>query len=146
MDAAASAVPRPIGVPVLDPLDSARAAEDLPCLLALLPEAGVYLQSEVENALLPTLTRVWSLGGRGKRAVRTPRNNADRYGFGAVDSRDGALDRAVVDGWWAAPFCEELRRLLMGSTEWARGPSSTAIISASVPPRVRAGCGNCWES
>src|ERR687898_2408774 len=39
--------------------------EDLPRLLGLLERADLYLQDEVEVALHPTLTRVWSRGGRG---------------------------------------------------------------------------------
>ena len=37
---------------------------DLPGLLALLPRADLYLQDEVQCALHPTLTRVWSRRGR----------------------------------------------------------------------------------
>src|SRR6266581_2887178 len=38
--------------------------EDLPRLLGLLGRADLYLQDEVEVALHPTLTRVWSRAGR----------------------------------------------------------------------------------
>jgi hypothetical protein len=39
-------------------------------LLAVLPQADVYLQDEVQLALHPTLTRVWCRRGRrGQRLV-----------------------------------------------------------------------------
>jgi hypothetical protein len=85
--------------------------EDLPRLLGLLARADLYLQDEVEVALHPTLTRVWSRSGRaGQRRVQAPGDNAKQYGFGLVDWRDGHLDWAVADGRRAAPLCAQLRR------------------------------------
>jgi len=85
--------------------------EDLPRLLGLLEHADLYLQDEVEVALHPTLTRVWSRAGRaGQRRVQAPGNNDKRYGFGLVDWRDGHLDWAVADGRRAVPLCAQLRR------------------------------------
>jgi hypothetical protein len=56
---------------------------DLPRLLGLLERADLYLQDEVEVALHPTLTRVWSRAGRGgQRRVQAPGNNDKQYGFG----------------------------------------------------------------
>jgi hypothetical protein len=64
--------------------------EDLPRLLELLGHADLYLQDEVEVALHPTLTRVWSRAGRaGQRLVQAPGKNFKPYGFGLVDWREG---------------------------------------------------------
>jgi hypothetical protein len=64
----------------------------------LLGRADLYLQDEVELALHPTLTRVWSRSGRaGQRRVQAPGSNAKRYGFGLVDWRDGTLDFALAE-------------------------------------------------
>jgi transposase len=105
---------------VPDPLLVAWVPEDLPRLLALLPDADLYLQDEVEVALHPTLTRVWCRRGRrGQRLVEAPGTNAKRYGFGVVDWREGWLDWSLEDGRRAAPFCAQLRRAVARST--ARG-------------------------
>jgi len=49
---------------------------DLPALLALLPQADLYLQDEFQVAFHPTLTRVWSRKGRrGQRLVEAPGDN-----------------------------------------------------------------------
>ncbi len=110
--AAASPVPPPVGELVPDAtLADDLMPEDLPWLLELLGRADLYLQDEVEVALHPTLTRVWSRAGRaGQRLVQAPGNNAKRYGFGLVDWRDGHLDWAVAEGRRAAPLCAQLRR------------------------------------
>jgi hypothetical protein len=102
-------------------------ADDLPRLLDLLPDADVYLQDEVENALHPTLTRVWCRKGRrGQRTVQTPGTDGKRYGFGAVDWRDGTLDWAVAEGRRALPFCAQLRRLVACSG--VRGRMAVVIL------------------
>src|SRR6266581_1806898 len=63
--AAAAAVPPPAVDLVPDAtLADALMPEDLPRLLGLLERADLYLQDEVEVALHPTLTRVWSRAGR----------------------------------------------------------------------------------
>jgi Winged helix-turn helix len=69
--AAASPVPPPAACLVPDaPLADDLFPEDLPRLLGLLERADPYLQDEVEVALHPTLTRVWSRSGRsGQRLV-----------------------------------------------------------------------------
>src|ERR1700680_4867870 len=89
--AAASPVPPPIDDLLPDPLLLRdEVPEDLSWLLRLLPRADVYLQDEVEIALHPTLTRVWSpKGRRGQRLVETPGNNEKQYGFGFGDWREG---------------------------------------------------------
>jgi transposase len=110
--AAASAVPPPACDLVPDAtLADDLFPEDLPRLLGLLARADLYLQDEVEVALHPTLTRVWSRAGRaGQRLVQAPGNNAKQYGFGLVDWRDGHLDFALAEGRRAAPLCAQLRR------------------------------------
>lgn len=114
--AAASAVPPPITDLLPDLM-----ADDLADLLDLLAQADVYLQDEVELALHPTLARVWCPEGRhGQRAAQTPGTNVKRYGFGAVDWRDGMLDWAVAEGRRAAPFCAQLRRIVARSTALSR--------------------------
>lgn len=120
--AAAAPVPPPLADLVPDPLMLADlVAADLPHLLELVPGADLYLQDEVEIALHPTLTRVWCpQGRRGQRAVQTPGTNQKRYGFGAVDWRDGGIDWAIAEGRRAAPFCDQLRRLVARSAARAR--------------------------
>src|SRR5258708_1516492 len=78
---------------------------DLPALLALLPQADLYLQDEFQVAFHPTLTRVWSRKGRrGQRLVEAPGDNRKVYGFGLVDWRDGWFDGRVAPGR-TAPAC-----------------------------------------
>ena len=110
--AAASPVPPPAHTLIPDPtLAADLMPEDLPRLLGLLGRADLYLQDEVEVALHPTLTRVWSRNGRaGQRLVQAPGKNFKRCGFGLVDWRDGHLDFELADGRRAAPLCAQLRR------------------------------------
>ena len=105
--AAASAVPPPAADLIPDAtLADDLHPEDLPRLLDLLGGADLYLQDEVEVALHPTLTRVWSRVGRaGQRLVQAPGKNSKQCGFGMVDWRDGHLDFALVEGRRAAPLC-----------------------------------------
>jgi len=126
--AAASPVPPPAGDLVPDAtLADDLVPEDLPRLLGLLGRADLYLQDEVEVALHPTLTRVWSRAGRsGQRRVQAPGTNAKQYGFGLVDWREGYLDWALADGRRAAPFCEQLRRAVARSR--SRGRIAMVIL------------------
>jgi hypothetical protein len=99
--------------------------EDLPRLLELLGRADLYLQDEVEVALHPTLTRVWSRAGRsGQRLVQAPGKNYKRYGFGLVDWGDGALDFQLAEGRRAAPLCAQLRR----AADRSRGRGRVAMV------------------
>jgi hypothetical protein len=112
---------------VLPPLPTGADDPDLAALLALLPQADVYLQDEVQIALHPTLTRVWSRRGRRRqRHVEAPGQNVKRWGFGLVDWRDGWLDWAVAPGRWAAPLVEQLRRAVTRSQ--ARGRRALVIL------------------
>jgi hypothetical protein len=124
--AAASPVPPPAGDLVPDAtLAEDLFPEDLPRLLGLLGRADLYLQDEVEVALHPTLTRVWSRAGRsGQRRVQAPGSNAKQYGFGLVDWRDGALDFALAEGRRAAPLCGQLRR----AAQRSRGRGRIAMV------------------
>ena len=108
--------------PTLTDLRDAILAEDeLPRLLRLLPSADLYLQDEVDIALLPTLTRVWCRKGRrGQRHVETPGKNAKQYGFGLVDWRDGWFDWALAPSRSAPPFCAQLRRAVDRSRQRGR--------------------------
>ena len=125
--AAASPVPPPIDDVLPDPLLRDDVPEDLAWLLRLLPRADVYLQDEVEVALHPTLTRVWSpKGRRGQRLVETPGNNEKQYGFGLVDWRDGWFDWERAVGRRAAPFCAQLRRAVERSQ--ARGRLAMVLL------------------
>jgi DDE superfamily endonuclease len=126
--AAASPVPPPAACLVPDAtLADELFPEDLPCLLGLLNHADLYLQDEVEIALHPTLTRVWSRAGRsGQRLVQTPGDNAKRYGFGLVDWRDGWLDFELAEGRRAAPLVAQLRRAADRSR--ARGRVAMVIL------------------
>jgi transposase len=126
--AAASAVPPP----AYELIPDATVAqdlfpEDLPRLLGLLGGADLYLQDEVEVALHPTLTRVWSRRGHtGQRLVQAPGKNFKRCGFGLVDWRDGHLDWQVADGRRAVPLCAQLRRAVARSR--SRGRIAMVIL------------------
>jgi transposase len=126
--AAAAAVPPPAANLVPDAtLADDLFPEDLPRLLGLLGHADLYLQDEVEVALHPTLTRVWSRAGRsGQRLVQAPGKNDKQHGFGLVDWRDGHLDWALADGRRAVPFCEQLRRAVDRSR--SRGRIAMVIL------------------
>ena len=119
VEARLAAAASPVPPPAADLVPDATLAdelwpEDLPRLLELLGGADLYLQDEVEVALHPTLTRVWSRCGRpGQHLVQAPGNNAKQDGFGLVDWRDGQLDWAAAAaprpcarscaGRWPAP-------------------------------------------
>src|SRR5215217_36126 len=128
LGAAASSAPPPACDLVPDATLAADLfPEDLPRLLGLLGRADLYLQDEVEVALHPTLTRVWSRAGRsGQRRVQAPGTNAKQYGFGLVDWREGYLDWALADGRRAVPFCEQLRRAVARSR--SRGRIAMVIL------------------
>ncbi|HZD01122.1 MAG TPA: transposase [Actinomycetes bacterium] len=120
--AAASPVPPPAHTLVPDAtLADELLPEDLPRLLRLLAHADLYLQDEVEVALHPTLTRVWSRSGRaGQRLVQAPGKNFKRYGFGLVDWRDGTLDFQLAEGRRAVPLVAQLRRAVARSQQRGR--------------------------
>ena len=125
--AAASPLPPPVADLVPVPTLAELLPADLPRLLALLPRADLYLQDEVEVALHPTLTRVWSRKGRrGQRLVEAPGTNRKKYGFGLVDWRDGWFDWELADGRRAAPFCAQLRRAVARSA--ARGRVAIVLL------------------
>lgn len=126
--AAASPVPSPAADLVPDAtLADELFPEDLPRLLGLLARADLYLQDEVEIALHPTLTRVWSRAGRtGQHLVQTPGKNYKQHGFGLVDWRDGHLDFALAEGRKAAPLVAQLRRAAARSR--SRGRLAMVIL------------------
>jgi transposase len=93
---------------------------DTASLLALLPQADLYLQDEVHFTLHPTLTRVWCRKGRhGQRLIEAPGRNEKMYGFGVVDWRDGWFDGRLAPGRTAAAFCEQVQAVVARSR--ARG-------------------------
>jgi hypothetical protein len=120
--AAASPLPPPAHTLIPDAtLAEDLMPEDLPRLLGLLGRADRYLHGEVEVALHPTLTRVWSRAGRsGQRLVQAPGKNAKQDGFGLVDWRDGHLDFALAEGRGAAPLVAQLRRAVARSRQRGR--------------------------
>ena len=126
--AAASPLPPPAVDLVPDPTLAADLfPQDLPRLLELLGHADLYLQDEVEVALHPTLTRVWSRAGRsGQRLVQAPGKNYKQCGFGLVDWREGYLDWALAEGRRAVPLCEQLRRAVARSR--SRGRIAMVIL------------------
>jgi DDE superfamily endonuclease len=132
VEALLAAAASPLPPPACDLIPDATLAddlwpEDLPRLLGLLGHADLYLQDEVEVALHPTLTRVWSRSGRaGQRRVQAPGTNAKQYGFGLVDWRDGDLDWALADGRRAAPLVAQLRRATARSR--SRGRIAMVIL------------------
>src|SRR6266508_5148273 len=148
VEALLGAAASPLPPPAVDLVPDATLAdelfpEDLPRLLGLLGRADLYLQDEVEVALHPTLTRVWSRAGRsGQRLVQAPGKNFKRCGFGLVDWRDGHLDWALAEGRRAVPFCDQLRRavahthrrqrlddLLADADRWARTIPAAKVLS-----------------
>lgn len=93
---------------------------DTESLLALLPQADLYLQDEVHFTLHPTLTRLWCRKGRrGQRLIEAPGQNEKTYGFGVVDWRDGWFAGQLAPGRTAAAFCEQVRAVVARSR--ARG-------------------------
>jgi transposase len=100
---------------------------DLSKLLALLPQADLYLQDDIQFAFHPTLTRVWSLKGRrGQRLVEAPGDNRKVFGFGLVDWRDGWVDGRIAAGRTADVFCEQVRAAVARST--SRGRVAIIIV------------------
>jgi hypothetical protein len=130
VEALLAAAASPVPPPACDLIPDATLAEDLfpeelPRLLGLLGHADLYLHDEVEVALHPTLTRVWSRAGHaGQRLVQAPGTNAKQYGFGLVDWRDGELDFALAEGRRAAPLCAQLRR----AAERSRSRGRVAMV------------------
>jgi DDE superfamily endonuclease len=125
--ATASPMSPPLDDLVPDPLLRYELPEDLNWLLRLSPRADLYLQDEVEIALHPTLTRVWSRAGRrGQRLIETPGDNEKQYGFGLVDWRDGWFDWDRAAGRRAAPLCAQLRRA--GERSQARGRIAMVLM------------------
>jgi transposase len=132
VEALLAAAASPLPPPACDLIPDATLAddlfpEDLPHLLGLLSHADLYLQDEVEVALHPTLTRVWSRAGRpGQRRVQAPGTNAKQYGFGLVDWREGWLDFELADGRRAAPLVAQLRHAVARSR--SRGRIAMVIL------------------
>jgi len=107
--AIASPAPPPVADLLADLATWIDVPPDLPGLLALLPRADLYLQDELQAALHPTLTRVWSRKGRrGQRLVEAPGTNAKVTGFGALDWRDGYFHGLTAPGRRAQPFVDQL--------------------------------------
>jgi transposase len=99
---------------------------DVASLLALLPQADLYLQDEVSFTLHPTLTRVWCRKGRrGQRLIEAPGQNEKTYGFGVVDWRDGWFAGQLAPGRTAAAFCEQVQAVVARSR--ARGRLAMVI-------------------
>jgi transposase len=99
----------------------AEVPPDVPELLRLLPQADLYVQDEVQIALHPTLTRVWSPKGHGgQRLVRAPGNNQKCQGFGQVDWRDGELCFGFSPRRDADTFCLQLDDAVARSKERGR--------------------------
>jgi transposase len=96
-------------------------------LLALVPQADLYLQDEIQCAFHPTLTRVWSRKERrGQRLIEAPGDNRKVYGFGLVDWRDGWFDGRIAPGRTADVFCEQVRAAVSRS----QGRGRVAIVIA----------------
>jgi transposase len=94
---------------------------DLPELRALLPQADLYVQDEVDIRHLPTLTRLWSRKGHaGQRKVRAPGSNQKAVGFAAVDWRDGWCAWGIAPRRTADVFVEQLAFLVQRSQERGR--------------------------
>lgn len=116
---AASAEPGPPPlIELVEPQLVEQIPDDLPGLLTSLPNADVYLQDEVEFALHPTLTRLWTpKGRRNQRFIEAPGNNQKVHGFGLVDWRDGWFHSLLAPGRTAQPFCDQLEAAIARSKE-----------------------------
>jgi hypothetical protein len=124
--ALASPAPPPVADLLADLATWIDVPADLPALLARLPGADLYLQDEVQAALHPTLTRVWSpRGRRGQRLVEAPGQNAKVTGFGALDWRDGFFHGLTAPGRRAQPLVDQLSALVARS--WARGRAAIVL-------------------
>ena len=123
----ASPAPPPVADLLADLATLVDVPPDLPTLLARLPRADLYLQDEVQAALHPTLTRLWSpRGRRGQRQVEAPGRNAKVTGFGALDWRDGFFHGLTAPGRRAAPFVAQLGALVARSR--ARGRLALVLL------------------
>jgi transposase len=135
---AGATAPDPLPVTDLveaDPTDQLPA--DLPELLALLSQADLYLQDEIQVAFHPTLTRVWSpKGRRGQRLVEAPGDNRKVYGFGLVDWRDGWFEGRIAPGRTADVFCEQVRAAVARSK---RRGHVTIVIADNLKTHTPAG-------
>jgi transposase len=121
----ASPAPPPVADLLADLATWIDVPADLPELLALLPGADLYLQDEVQAALHPTLTRLWSpKGRRGQRLIEAPGRNAKVTGFGALDWRDGFFHGLTAPGRRAQPLVEQLTALV----ERSRARGRTALV------------------
>jgi hypothetical protein len=125
VEALLAAAASPLPPPACDLVPDATLADDLfpeelPRLLGLLEHADLYLQDEVEVALHPTLTRVWSRSGRaGQRRVQAPGNNDKRYGL----------------GWWTGATAG-------WTSSWPRAAAPRRCApSCAAPPTARARVG-----
>jgi hypothetical protein len=129
VEALLAAAASPLPPPACDLIPDPTLADDLfpTDLPRLLERADLYLQDEVEVALHPTLTRVWSRAGRaGQRLVQAPGKNYKRCGFGLVDWREGWLDFELAEGRRAVPFCDQVRRAVERSR--SRGRIAMVIL------------------
>ena len=134
----AATAPAAVGRPAAGPVPALLAAlgepdllpevpADVPDLLRLLPRADLYLQDEVQVALHPTLTRLWSpRGRRGQRLVRAPGNNQKCLGFGAADWREGWLSFGFSPRRDAQTLCLQLDELVARSN--ARGRIAIVLL------------------
>jgi len=93
----ASPAPPPVADLLADLATLIDVPPDLPGLLAELPRADLYLQDEVQAALHPTLTRVWSR--RGRRGQRDRGGGAGRAGLHEAEratARSGVISRRRI--------------------------------------------------
>src|SRR5437867_7004225 len=124
--AMASPAPPPVADLLADLATLIDVPADLPGQLAALPGADLYLQDEVQAALHPTLTRLWSpKGRRGQRLIEAPGLNAKVTGFGALDWRDGFFHGLTATGRRAQPLVDQLAALLGRSR--ARGRAAIVL-------------------
>jgi transposase len=73
-------------------------------------ELILLYQDEIDLALLPTLTRLWTPKGQQYK-VDTPRQNRKCYGFGAINYTTGQVSRQISGHKDSDSFIELLTRL-----------------------------------
>ncbi len=94
---------------------------------AMADQLILLYQDEVDLALLPTVTRLWTRRGEQVK-VNTPRQNQKCYGFGAVNYRTGQLSRYIGEHKDTDNFIKLLAQLGQDYAAWCREHKIKAVL------------------